>query len=125
MAKAGYVYIMSSFNNTTLYVGVTSNIEQRVWQHQNSTDNDAFTSKYKCRKLVYVEEYGSIVEAITREKQIKNWKRVWKDALVTGSNPEWIDLAKPDPSDLDPLRHSGLDPESLGPQVQDCGSSPQ
>ena len=101
---SGYVYFMANVHNTVLYIGVTSNLEKRVWEHKNGAHKDSFAFKYKCRKLVYYEAYGGIKTAIAREKQLKNWKRAWKDSLVAKENPNWRDLAY------------GL---------EDCGSSPQ
>ena len=89
-----YVYFMTNASNTTLYVGVTSNLEKRVWEHKNSLDKSSFTHRYNCHKLVYYEAFGDIKYAIEREKQLKNWKRGWKNELVDKENPEWNDLSK-------------------------------
>ena len=79
---------MASNNNTALYVGVTNDLERRVREHR-TYDLKSFTSRYKCHKLVYYEEYSSIEEAISREKQIKSWKRVRKERLIGSVNPRW------------------------------------
>ena len=87
-----YTYIMSNFARTVFYVGVTSNIEQRVWQHK-SGEGGAFTSAYKCHYLMHYEDYSDIRMAIEREKNLKNWKREWKVNLIRQNNPELLDLA--------------------------------
>ena len=85
------VYILCSRPHGTLYVGVTSNLPARIWQHRNSVV-DAFTSKYKVQRLVYYELHSTMYEAITREKRIKRWWRAWKVRLIEEKNPEWRDL---------------------------------
>ena len=74
-----------------LYVGVTADIEERIWLHRTGKGS-AFCRRYGLDRLVLVEEYPTIVEAITREKQLKNWQREWKIALIEAANPEWLDL---------------------------------
>ena len=88
-----YVYFMASNNNNALYVGVTNNLERRVWEHKNKVNANSFTSKYNCHKLVYYEHMNSIRVAIAREKQLKNWKREWKNELIGKQNPDWTDLS--------------------------------
>ena len=88
----GYVYILTNRTHTVLYTGVTSNLEQRMEQHLTNKETSSFTSRYRVKKLVYVEEYGSIVEAITREKQIKAGSRHKKLKLIESINPGWKDL---------------------------------
>lgn len=87
-----YVYIMASKRNGTLYVGVTSNLAQRVHQHKTG-ETGGFTEKYQVHRLVYYEIHGEIADAIKREKQLKAWKRIWKLRLIETSNPDWQDLA--------------------------------
>ena len=87
-----HVYIMANTYNTVLYVGVTSNLAKRVWEHKSGENKDCFTFIYNCHKLVYCEEYSDIRDAIRREKQLKNWKREWKNALVNKVNPSWNEL---------------------------------
>lgn len=91
MDKAIAVYILASKRNGTLYVGVTSNLTQRIWQHKNNLV-DGFTKKYHVHRLVYYELHQEMLDAIQREKQIKKWRRQWKIELIEKSNPEWIDL---------------------------------
>lgn len=90
--KSYYVYILASHKHGTLYIGVTSNLEQRVQQHKNGTFK-GFTSRYSVCQLVYFEDTNSIEQAIAREKQLKNWKREWKIELIEKSNPDWKDLS--------------------------------
>ena len=75
----------------TLYVGVTSNLVQRAWQHRNHLV-EGFTKKYQLVRLVYYELHGDMYEAIRREKAIKEWKRDWKIRLIESRNPDWVDL---------------------------------
>lgn len=89
--KGGYVYIMSNATRTTLYIGVTSNLESRVYEHRHESGSK-FTSKYKLHYLVYYEFYTRISEAIDREKQLKVWKRSWKEDLIKSKNPNFLDL---------------------------------
>jgi putative endonuclease len=86
-----YVYIMASKRNGTLYIGVTSNLVQRAWQHKEE-QIEGFSSKYGVKILVYFEVHETAESAIVREKQIKKWNRAWKLNLIEGSNPEWKDL---------------------------------
>ena len=86
-----YVYIMASKKNGTLYVGVTSDLIKRVYQHKNGLIS-GFTEKYKVHKLMYFEQYEDISEAIKREKQLKGWLRDWKLKLIEDNNPKWEDL---------------------------------
>ena len=90
--KKGYVYILTNFNKTTLYTGVTSNLARRMNEHYGA-EGSRFTKKYKCKYLVYYEEFERIVDAIAREKQIKNWHREWKMNLIKSVNPEMLDLS--------------------------------
>jgi len=89
--KQGYIYILFSQRNGTLYVGVTSNLVARVYEHKNKMV-DGFTKKYKVDKLGYYEVHDDIVSAIAREKQIKAGSRADKMALIESMNPEWNDL---------------------------------
>jgi len=86
----GYVYILTNIERTTLYIGVTSNIAQRIWEHK-SGEGSKFTSKYKLSILVYAEEFDSITDAIAREKQLKAWRKDWKWELIKKSNPDLVD----------------------------------
>ena len=89
--RGGYVYIIANRRNGAIYVGVTSNIAARATQHRNGEGSD-FCRRYALKRLVYVEPYPTIIEAIAREKQIKAWKRAWKVELIEQANPDWDDL---------------------------------
>ena len=86
-----YIYILTNKNNNVLYIGVTNNLQRRLYEHQNKLV-DGFTKKYNVNKLVYYEVYGDIEEAIKRDKVLKKWARVKKDTLITNFNKEWKDL---------------------------------
>ena len=92
MQKGGYVYIMCSMNNTTLYVGVTSTLGARVTQHKENFHPNSFTAKYNCKKLVYYRWFDTIIDAIAEEKRIKGGSRKKKEILINSMNPEWNDL---------------------------------
>jgi putative endonuclease len=91
MHKIYCVYIMASKRNGTLYIGVTSNLPRRVWEHKNNITK-GFTSKYKIYNLVYYEQGEGAYGAIQREKQLKKWNRKWKLELIEKFNPSWKDL---------------------------------
>ena len=91
MEKQPCVYMLSNERNGTLYIGVTSNLVQRVWQHKQSLA-DGFTKKYGLKKLVWFEASDNMASVIQREKQIKKWNREWKKELVEKTNPYWNDL---------------------------------
>ena len=93
MSKQGYVYLLANKRNTTLYLGVTNDLKRRVAEHKLHI-NSGFTDKYNIEKLVYFEIHEQIHDAIQREKQLKKWRREWKDALINDLNPEWNDLAE-------------------------------
>ena len=90
-AKQPAVYILASGRNGTLYIGVTSSLIQRIWQHKNHCV-EGFTADHDIDRLVYFELHGSMDAAITREKQLKAWKRAWKVRLIEERNPGWRDL---------------------------------
>jgi putative endonuclease len=85
------VYILASQRNGTLYIGVTSHLVQRIWQHKNDRA-EGFTETYGVHDLVYFELLDNMLSAITREKQLKKWNRAWKLALIEKQNPTWQDL---------------------------------
>ncbi len=87
-----YIYILTNKYNTTFYIGVTNSITKRLFEHRMEI-MDGFTKKYKVKKLVYLEEYNDIKEAIAREKQLKNWHRDWKLNLIRKVNPEFKDMS--------------------------------
>jgi putative endonuclease len=100
--KPGIVYILSNKNRTTLYIGVTNDICQRLYEHRYESGRK-FTSRYNCYDLVYFESYQSIEAAIEREKELKNWHRDWKLNLIRSVNPELKDLSEK--VDCDPYKH--------------------
>ena len=87
----GYVYILAGAPNGILYVGVTSDLVRRIYEHRNGLV-PGFTKKYAIKRLVYFEQYEDIQTAIQREKNIKHWSRAWKVGLIIPGNPEWNDL---------------------------------
>ena len=89
----GYIYVMTNRERGTLYIGVTSNLTERVYQHKAET-YDGFTKRYHLHKLVYYEQFPSITDAIHREKVLKGWSRAKKIALVESKNPEWNDWSE-------------------------------
>lgn len=91
--RKSYTYMMANKSNSVLYIGVTTNLIRRVWQHKNRAFR-GFTARYHCHKLVYYEPYGHIMEAIRREKQLKAGNRRRKNRLVDRFNPEWKDLSE-------------------------------
>jgi putative endonuclease len=88
-----YVYILSNWDDSVLYIGVTSDLKRRLYEHRNHLVN-GFTAQYNVHKLVYFEYTNDVRSAIDREKQLKGWRRDKKNALISKANPEWIDLSK-------------------------------
>ena len=91
MGKSSYVYILASEPYGTLYIGVTSHLVKRIWQHREGVV-EGFSKQYGVKRLVWFEVHSEIVQAITREKQIKKWNRNWKVNLIQEMNPDWRDL---------------------------------
>ncbi|MEP0235628.1 GIY-YIG nuclease family protein [Roseibium sp.] len=90
---AGCVYILASERNGTLYIGVTSNLPRRMYEHREGLI-EGFSKTYRVTRLVHAEAFSRIDDAIAREKQLKGWNRAWKIALIEESNPEWRDLSE-------------------------------
>lgn len=90
--KSYWVYILTNQINTVLYIGITSKLEQRIYQHKNKLTK-GFTEKYNVDKLIYFEETSDPMSAISREKQLKGWTRKKKETLINRVNPEWDDLS--------------------------------
>lgn len=88
---SGWVYIVTNRPNGTLYVGVTSDLARRVWEHREGVV-DGFTKRYQLKRLVYAEHHNDIRVALQREKNIKHWPRAWKIDLIVAQNPDWADL---------------------------------
>ena len=87
-----YVYILTNKNNTVLYVGVTNNLERRIYEHKSGMI-EGFTKKYQTHKLIYFEATPNVDSAINREKQLKGWSRKKKEDLINSHNPTWKDLS--------------------------------
>ena len=93
MEKHFFVYILANQTNVATYIGVTSNLPARIYEHKNHLDPDSFTAKYNITKLVYYEDAGTEpLIAFEREKQLKGWRRSKKNALIERMNPTWSDL---------------------------------
>ena len=93
MERGGCIYIMTNYQRTTLYIGVTSDLRSRILEHQQKKHPKSFTAKYKLGVCIYYETFSSIEEAIDREKQLKKWSRVKKEKLINAFNIEWRDLS--------------------------------
>ncbi len=93
MNKTYYVYLITNWNNKVLYIGVTNNLERRIYEHKNKLIK-GFTEKYNINKLVHFEQTNDIQSAIFREKEIKHWRREKKNILVESTNKKWNDLSK-------------------------------
>ena len=91
MTKQFFVYLLASKKDGVLYVGITSQLNNRIWQHRNDV-LPGFTSRYHVHRLVYMEAFASADDAIAREKQLKHWRRAWKITLIEAGNPQWRDL---------------------------------
>ena len=87
-----YVYIVTNYTNTVLYIGITSDLEGRLWEHANGESGSKFTRKYHINRLVFCEHFGDVQQAIAREKQLKGWTRAKKEALIRAANPTFGDL---------------------------------
>jgi putative endonuclease len=91
--KHFYVYLLTNWNNRVMYVGVTNDLQRRLYEHKNKLVK-GFTEKYSVDKLVYFEQTNDVISALAREKEIKKWRREKKDKLVVSINPEWKDLSE-------------------------------
>ena len=92
MVRGRSVYIMSNKHRTVYYIGVTADLHARIYQHRLG-EGSAFTKQYQCTELIYYESFGRIEEAIVREKELKKWRRAWKEALIKAMNPTLKDLS--------------------------------
>ena len=111
-----YLYFITNEYNTVLYIGITNSIVRRIGEHKLRINKKSFPVQYNCTKLVYFEEYSDIRDCISREKQLKNWKRKWKNELVNAFNPEWKDLAED--WEYGDSENNGVSDQPMG----DCGS---
>ena len=112
MDRSPCVYILASRFRGTIYIGVTSDLIARMWQHRQP-NRSSFTGRYAVYRLVHIEHFGDMDSAISREKQLKRWHRQWKVNLIEADNPHWDDLA------------IGLGFEPLPERVQEPASRPQ
>ncbi len=120
MEKHGYVYILASgFKH--LYIGVTSSLERRVWQHKNGIYAAAFTARYNIKQLVYFEHFASMDTAIAREKQLKRWSRIKKIQRIVAANPDWRDLSLDWGRPVQPFSGTPKEPQHF---EQNTGVSP-
>jgi putative endonuclease len=126
-----WVYMMTNNGNTVLYIGVTSDVQRRVFEHRVPPEHASFCWKYQCWKLAWMEEHNDINDAIAREKQLKNWKRAWKEQLIEKLNPAWSDLSIEwdytgwfDPSDPPPGYYRQHIVGKRAGNSRDAGSSP-
>jgi putative endonuclease len=109
MQEISYVYILASgFKH--LYIGVTTEIEQRIVQHRNGTYPNSFTARHNMKDLVYLERFADLDSAIAREKQLKRWSRIKKIRLIVGQNPTWIDLSQDWGKPIKPFKESDMKP---------------
>jgi putative endonuclease len=92
MERGGCIYFMTNKNKTTIYIGVTSNLLNRVNEHKTHKYQNSFTDKYNLEYLIFYELHSTIEDAIAREKQVKKWNRQKKDNLINSMNPNWVDL---------------------------------
>ena len=111
--RACYVYIVTNRNHAVLYIGVTSDLEGRIWEHRAQL-MESFTKRYQCKKLIYYEDYPDPRSAIDRERQLKGWRREKKIALINEMNPRWVDLFEEITADFD---MSMLDKEKVEPLI--------
>ncbi len=88
-----WVYFVTNKSRTVLYIGVTNDIQRRLFEHRIGHDRTSFAWRYQCWRLVHLEEFADVRSAIARESQLKNWKRVWKDELIAAANPMYNDLS--------------------------------
>ncbi len=93
MERAYYVYMLTNVSNRVLYTGVTNNLKRRLYEHKHELC-EGFTKKYRTKRLVYYEEFNQVNDAISREKEIKGWRREKKNALIAKENPNWEDLSE-------------------------------
>jgi putative endonuclease len=95
MFATAFVYILTNANHTTLYVGVTTDLAARVWEHKAKQDQRSFTSRYNIDKLVYYESFATLLDAIAREKELKGRSRQYKESLISQGNPAWVEVSVP------------------------------
>ena len=114
MPQYGYVYILAS-NGKRLYIGITTHLEHRLWQHKTKADPQCFTARYNINQLVYFERHPLIAAAIAREKELKGWLRLRKIALIVQHNPTWKDLSLVWGQPVGPLKWTPPDEQNAAP----------
>ncbi len=92
MERGGFVYIIANKSRNVIYIGVTSQLRNRIYEHKHHFHKGSFSDRYNLEYIIYYESFFSIEEAIEREKELKKWRREKKDALINAVNPNWIDL---------------------------------
>jgi putative endonuclease len=92
MLPSAWVYFLTNRHHTTLYTGVSTDLSTRLWEHKSKQNKKSFSAKYNLHKLVYIEAFETLVEAIKREKYLKGKSRAFKEALINNTNPDWNDL---------------------------------
>ncbi len=133
-----WVYMVTNKGDTVLYTGVTNDPQRRLFEHRTGADPNSFAWRYQCWKLVLLEAFPDIRDAIARESQLKNWQRSWKDALIAKENAEWKDLGRDwdyvgwyDPDDppagyyVQHIKENWGGPENAGGDPRDSGSRPE
>lgn len=127
-----WVYIVANKGNTVVYIGLTNDIVRRLFEHRTGESASAFAWRYQCWKLVHMEEFNDIGAAIRREKQLKNWKREWKNVLIEKANPHWSELSADwdyagwfDPKNPPVGYYQQHVKEKWGGHSRDSGSSPE
>jgi putative endonuclease len=113
-----YVYIVTNNTRSTLYIGVTSDLRIRVWQHRAGERRGSFAQRYHCAHLVYFEHYREVRDAIAREKQLKGWRRSKKKTLIATLNPRWEDLAADWFDSVEPTRLASTEDKVRGPSLR-------
>lgn len=92
MPKSWFVYIITNYKNTVLYIGITNDLKRRIWEHKTGIVKSSFSKKYRLYKLIWFEEFNTPIEAIEAEKKIKGWRREKKIILIKAKNPNFQDL---------------------------------
>ncbi len=126
-----WVYIVTNKGNSVVYIGMSNDLKRRLFEHRTGERPSAFAWRYQCWKLVHSEEFTDVQRAIAREKQLKNWKREWKDALIEKENPQWKELSAGwdytgwyDPNDPPPGYYQQHVKERWGGPPRDSGPIP-
>ncbi len=122
MPDSAYVYILAS-KGKRLYIGITTKLEHRIWQHKNKIHPQSFTSRYNIDQLVHYERFVHVGTAIAREKELKGWLRIRKIALIVANNPAWRDLSSEWGKPVEPFREPGTAARVVGSAEEYRGPS--